>query len=305
MFNLDIIENDWETNSFRLSEEEIIEIYRSEEVTLKKYYDEIEKHRKKIHVDISAEERLLAIIFNDPKIMEKIEYEKKLAKEVKFPSKKHLSKEAQRKVVEGCLYMVFDATRDWYNFFNKRISMERIYYVCLEALMNTVKYVVHCEKPVFKFYVSKSIERNIIKYVAQWEHLTYREAYKIINNLGYDDCTLEDYDKTLELSFDYDKENAEKPSKIFYRLKNEYYDVDYIRNISSLEFMNDYNQALDNLDDVSRIVMQLSFDIDGNRGFTSKEIGEYLGFNSKKVFNIRSRAIKTLRKDAKLNKYKP
>ncbi len=35
MFNLDLIEQDWKNNSFRLSEEEIIEIYRSEGATLR------------------------------------------------------------------------------------------------------------------------------------------------------------------------------------------------------------------------------------------------------------------------------
>ena len=221
------------------------------------------------------------------------------------PVRKYLNKDLQKKVIEGTLYIVFDSTREWYKFFDGKVSMERIYYVCLEALMNSVKYMLHCEKTVFELYVLKSIERNIIKYVARWEHITYREAYEIINNYFVDrDYVLEQYGKELELSLDYDdKEELEKPAKIFYRLKNDSYDVDYIKNISSDEFMKDYISSLDNLDDIARMVMQMSFDIEGNRGLTNAEIADYLGIESTKVSNIRKKAIKTLRKDIKLNTY--
>lgn len=308
MFDLDMIEEDWKNNSFRLSEEEIIKIYSSEGVTLNKYYQEIEEFRKKTHIDIDPEKRLLGTIFGDPEIMKIIEYEQKLKEENKFPPKKRLSKESQKKVIEGCLYIVFDSTRQWYEFFNEKLSMERIYYVCLEALMNSVKYTMHCGDPVFLLYVSKSIERNIIKYVAQWEHITYRQAYGIIHNLSCDfdsdDYTFGQHNENLKLFFDYEnEEELEKPSKIFYQLKDESYDVDYIKGVSSDEFMKDYNRALENLDDVARIVMKLPFDINGNVGLTYAEIADYLGIDLKKVSNIKRRAIKTLRKDLKLNTY--
>ena len=76
--------------------------------------------------------------------------------------------------------IVFDATRNWYDFFDRKISQERLYYICLEALINCTKYVLHCEDPVFSLYVYKSIERNVIKNVANWEHLSYREVYAYV-----------------------------------------------------------------------------------------------------------------------------
>lgn len=303
MFDLDMIEADWLNNSFRLSEDEIIEIYRSENITLSKYNEQIEEYKKNTHIEMSAEERLLRAIFGNDK--EIIERENELRKKYKFPTKKYLSKDLQKKVIEGSLHIVFDSTREWYKFFDGKLSMERIYYVCLEALMNSVKYMLHCEKPVFELYVLKSIERNIIKYVARWEHITYREAYEIINNYFVNsDYVLEQHGKELKLSLDYDdKEELEKPAKIFYRLKNDSYDVDYIKSISSDEFMKDYISSLDNLDDIARMVMQMSFDIEGNRGLTNSEIADYLGIESTKVSNIRKKAIKTLRKDIKLSTY--
>lgn len=305
MFDLDIIEEDWKNNSFRLSEEEIIEIYRSENITLSKYCEQIEEYKKNTHIEMSSEERLLRAIFGNDK--EIIERENELRKKYKFPIKKYLSKELQKKVIEGSLHIVFDSTREWYKFFDGKLSMERIYYVCLEALMNSTKYMLHCEKPVFELYVLKSIERNIIKYVARWEHITYREAYEIINNYFADsNYVLEQHGKELEFSLDYDnKEELEKPSKIFYQLKDEFYDVDYIKNVSSDEFMYDYSQSLNSLDDIAKMVMQMSFDIEGNRGLTNAEIADYLGIDLNKVSNIRRRAIKTLRKDIKLNTYRP
>ena len=76
MFDLDAIERDWKINSFSLSEEEIIEIYRAEGITWKKYKEELEEYRRATRIDISAEERLLASIFNDKEILKKIELEK-------------------------------------------------------------------------------------------------------------------------------------------------------------------------------------------------------------------------------------
>lgn len=303
MFDLDMIEADWLNNSFRLSEDEIIEIYRSENITLSKYKEQIQEYKKNTHIEMSAEERLLRAIFGNDK--EIIERENELRKKYEFPIRKHLSEHLQKKVIEGSLHLVFNSTRWWYKFFDGKLSMERIYYVCLEALMNSVKYMLHCEKTVFELYVLKSIERNIIKYIARWEHITYREAYEIINNYFFGiDYVLEQHSKELELSLDYDdKEELEKPAKIFYRLKNDSYDVDYIKNISSEEFMKDYINALDDLDNVERIVMQLSFDIEGKRGFTNAEIADYLGIKSRQVSNIRKRAIKALRKDIRLNAY--
>ena len=140
---------------------------------------------------------------------------------------------------------MFDSTREWYKFFDGKVSMERIYYVCLEALINSVKYMLHCKKPVFELYVIKSIERNIIKHIAKWEHITYRKAYEIIKGFIDIDYLLGNNDKKIDLEFNYDnKEELEKPSKIYYRTRNESYNVDYTKNVSSNNFLKDYMEAL-------------------------------------------------------------
>lgn len=307
MFDLDLIEKDYNENSFRLSEEEIIEIYKSEKVCLSEVDKESKKYRDEF--SMSTEERLLLLIFGEGKKIE--EREEKLYQKLISIKKDRLSKEKQRIVVEGSLWLVFDETRYWHNVFNGEISMEKIYYICLEALMNSVKYIVHCEKPIFRFYILKSIKRNIIKYISKWEHITYREAYDMVNNLKYYKIIENSKDMKLldigegkkELSFNYDNDKVEKPSKIYYRLKNESFYVDYIKNISSDEFLRDYKLALNTLTEDEKSVMQMSFDIDGERGMTSMEIAEYLGLNAKKVDNIRSSAYKKLKKNKKLNNY--
>ena len=200
--------------------------------------------------------------------------------------------------------MVFQSAREWYNFFQSKISIERIYYICLASLMSTVKYTLHPEKKVFRFYVMRNIEKNIIQFIARHEHISYKEAYKIIHNIDYDGNTLCQHNRVSELSSDCDNEEPKKISEILYLLRNESYSIDYTKNVSSEEFMRDYYSALDNLDELERIVMQLSFDTDGNRGFTSKEIGDYLSLDSRKVSNIRKHAIKLLRKNEKLNNYR-
>lgn len=299
MFDLDLLEKEWLDNSFRLTEEEIIEIYQKEGVTLKKYSEQQEEYRRKNRTGLTAEEKLLQLFYGKN---EKIE---EPSKEMEEPVRKYLNKDLQKKVIEGTLYIVFDSTREWYKFFDGKVSMERIYYVCLEALINSVKYMLHCEKPVFELYVIKSIERNIIKHIAKWEHITYRKAYEIIKGFIDVDYLLENNDKKIDLEFNYDnKEELEKPSKIYYRIKNESYNVDYTKNVSSNNFLKDYMEALQFLEEDEKMIMQLSFDKEGNLGLTNNEISDYLGIEPNEIVSIRRKAIKTLRKNKTLNRYR-
>lgn len=300
MFDLETIEKDWLNNSFKLSEEDVIKIYQSEGATLSKYEEELAEYKRNTHLEISAEERLLRSIFGQDK--EIIESEKKLREQYVFPEKRRLSKESQNKVIEGSLYLVFDSTKEWYKFFDGLISMEKIYYICLESLVNSVKYMLHCEKPVFELYVLKSIERNIIKYVAKWNKMTYREVYQIVNSYYYN-FNKKDERNNLLCNFEISEEVI-KPSSIFYQLRNESYDVDYLKNISSSEFMEDYNKFLETLDETERMIMNLSFDFLGNPGLTNAEISDYLGIEKNKVENTRRKIMKKLRKDSKINTYR-
>lgn len=298
MFDLDIIENDWKEHSFSLSEEEIIEIFRNDGATWSKYNEELVQYKKKTSINITPEERLLAIIFGDNEILK----EEELRKKYSYPKKKHLSSNSQKVIIEGCMYIVFNATREWYHFFNEKISQEKLYYVCLEALIKCVKYVIHCEEPIFELYVYKCIERNVIKNIAKWEHLSYCDVYTYVHNI---DSKYDAYgDKVKELNFGYDdKETPESPATIVYMQRNDQYIEDYIKNISSKQFMYDYNNALDKLSEIERFVMQLSYDINGFQGFTHNEIAEYLGLSKSDITNAKRRAIRKLRNNNKLNKY--
>ncbi len=299
MFDLDAIENDWLLHSFYLSEEEIIEIFRNEGATWSKYNEELDQYTKNTSINITAEERLLAAFFGDNYILKK---EEELREKYPFPEKKHLSEKSQRIVVEGCMYMVFNSTRHWYSFFNEKISQEKLYYVCLEALIKCVKYVIHCEDPVFELYVYKCIERNIIKNIAKWEHLSYRDVYTYVHNIN------SKYDlygnEVKELNFGYDdKEIPESPASIAYMKRNEQYIEDYTKGISSKQFMYDYKNALNKLSEIEKDVMHLSYDINGFQGLTYNEISEYLGVPKKDIANAKKRAIRKLRNNSKLNKY--
>lgn len=298
MFDLEAIENDWKEHSFSLSEEEIIEIFRNEGVTWSKYKEELAQYRENTCI-ITPEERLFATITGDNEILKK---EEELRKKYSFPKKKHLSSSSQKIIIEGCMYMVFNATREWYYFFNGKISQEKLYYVCLEALINCVKYVIHCENPVFELYVSKCIERNIIKNIARWEHLSYRDVYTYIHNA----CSKFDAygNEVKELSFRYDNnEIPVSPATILYMKRNDQYIEDYVREVSSEQFIYDYNDALDKLSRIERRVMQLSYDINGFQGLTCNEISEYLGLGKSEIINVRRRAIRKLKNNDKLNKY--
>lgn len=296
MFNLDEIEKEWQENSYCLSEEEIIEIYRSEGVTQRAYDKELSDYYGN-HVNSSVEERLLKAVYGDDYIVKK--------EEKQIPERKRISLESQKRVVEGCLDTVFDNTKYWYDYFEGQISQERLYYVCLDTLIKSAKYILHSEKPFFRSYVSTSITKNIIRNVAMWEKLTYREVYRIINNEREYDYKLGEFLPYPELHFKYDdKEEAEKPSKIYYRLRKERYDDDYTRNFSSDEFYTVYKEVLGELDETAKEVMQLVFDSNGNRILTFHEIAECLGIKENMVVNAKRRAIRKLKKDRRINRFK-
>ena len=304
MFDLEIIENDWKVNSFKLSENQIIEIYQSEGATFNRYFNDIKEYNENTHVKMTAEERLLAAIFGeDQKI--KIE-EQSLREKYEEPKKIRLSEKNQKRVVEGCLDVVFDDTKYWYDYFDGNIEMEKIYDICLDSLINSVKYCLHNEKQTFRNFISKSIERNIIKYIAKIEHISYRDAWCIINNNGFrftDDFIFEKPER-LKFNFDYDREIVQKPSKIYSYLRKEKYDIDYIKNVSSNEFMQEYNDILGSFDDLTISVMRLIFDSEGNLGLTCKEISDYLGLTSNKISTIKKKTLKKLSTDERIIKYR-
>lgn len=302
MFDLDIIEEDWQNNSFSLSENEIIEIFRSEGATLRKYNEKIEEWRKNTHVNIAAYDRLWALMFHDDSIFKK---EEELRKKHPYPTKKYLSEESRKKVIEGCMNIVFDATRNWYDFFDRKISQERLYYICLEALINCTKYVLHCEDPVFSLYVYKSIERNAIKNVANWEHLSYREVYAYV---VYKKDSDEKYyfleDEIKQLHFEYgSNEVPMKPSTIAYMKRKEQYEVDYTKSLLEEEFKSDYQKAIASLDEIEKGILSLSYDVNGYPGLTCDEIARYYGIEKKNITNIKIKALRKLRKNVRFNKY--
>lgn len=305
MFDLNMIEQDYLKNSFRLKEKEIIEIYQAENATLSAYEKDLENYRKKTGNTYyeTAEQRLLIAIFEHEKRNEYVQQHQKLIDEIPKPQKRHLSKEAQKKVIEGCLFIVFNSTREWYNFFRGKISMENLYYICLESLFNSVKYMTHCEKPVFELYVLKSIEQSIIKYISRINHISYRQSYDIVTSIqNIDTFTFEKEMDTIFSNFGI-KEEIEKTTKIFYRLKEKEIYYDYLKNISSIEFLSEYKKALSELNNDEEIVMQLSYDINGYKGLTYAEIGDYLGYSIKEVSNIKRNAIKKLRRNINLKRY--
>lgn len=305
MFDLDIIEKDWKENSFYLSDDEIMQIYIQEGITTKELSENMKAYFSM--GKISAEDRLFATMFDDEEEKEKIE--KANEKRTKYLNnillnKKKLSNSSQMKIVEGCMDVVFKKTREWYITFDGNISMEKLYYICLDSLFNSVKYCIHYStKPCFRLYVEKSIERNIIKMIARKEHISYKNAYCIIFKLMNHYDNIDKYEKK-ELEYGYDREIPYKPSRIYELVKNERYDEDYIKNISSEDFMLDYNKALSELSDKECEIMSLLYDMNGKEGLTYKEIYDFLGIKPSKIRNIKKRVKIKLKSDERFDKYR-
>lgn len=202
-------------------------------------------------------------------------------------------------MIEGSLDIVFSETHNWYNFFSRKISLEKIYYLCLEALISSVKYIVHSEKPVFKLYVLKGIRTSIIKYAAKITKKSYRQIYETMGYYFRNYINKQfpgDIPKIIE-------EEPQKPTRINFQKQKDIYEVNYIKDLSNAEFMKDYRHALANMDYTFEKVMEMSYDIDGNEGLSNNEISDYLGINSKQVSYIRKEALKKLSKDKNLIKY--
>ena len=216
-----------------------------------------------------------------------------------------LSHSSQMKVVEGTLDVVFDSTRCWYEMLNKSIPMEEIYNLSVDSLMNAAKYCIHFStKMCFRSYAYEFIRRNMISLVARKERISYKNAYCIIykrfikmyeeNRLLYN---------VYELSYDYTKEIPYKPSSIYEMIRKEIYEENYIKNISSEEFIKDYNYAIKGLDSLEEMLIKLLYDKNGLNGLTYKEISDYLGISPNEVYNIKKKVIRKLNKNARFYKY--
>ncbi len=314
MFDLDAIEKDWKDNSFCLTDEEIRKIYIEEGVTIDAYYnavEECEKNKPKFEGAVSLSQRILWNLFGDTEKEEEYrrkaqEYEKVLKEYYakNDPKKPRLSIESQKKVVEGSMDIVFSLTRSWYERLNRVISLEELYYLSLDTLLNAAKYCVHYDtKNCFRSYVKTCMDKNIIKFLAKKEHISYRNAYCIFSNTMHWPENAKLY-KVKKFSFDYDKEIPYKPSSIYEMTKDESVELDYTREVSSEEFMDDYNNALSEFDPQDIKVMSLSYDKEGQNILTAKEINEITGIEVKKIKVIRDKVRRNLRKDQRFDKYR-
>ena len=219
--------------------------------------------------------------------------------------KRHLSSEGQKKVVAGSLDIVFNQTRYYYKFFNKKISQETLYYICLYALMNAVKYLCISSKifyneykkiSLFRLYIEKSIRDAIIKYLAKSEHTGYREIYRQLQK-----CMPGEASKWFYLDYEEEKEISTNP----FELRDvEQVEYDYISDTSSSEFMRIYHKALDKFDPLEKRVMLLAYDSDGYSILTYQEIGIILGIPASQVATIKKRVIGYLQNDYELIQYK-
>lgn len=312
MFDLDAIEKDWKENSFCLSDKDILEIYKAEGITTTAFKEEIDSIKDRFPHNPTAEERLIASIFGDSKREEIEKQDKEIQDQIDacLSDRRRLSEDAQKKIIEGCMDVVFDSTRFWYDFFDAKVPIEKLYYVCLEALISSVKYCVHFStKSCFKSYVHESIRKNIIKHMAKWEHISYRNAFYIIDKIQSDKYGIPQREELYRSEFkpyfeyDYDRMQVEKPSRMYERLKNFGEEVNFVGITSSSLFMSDYEEALADLPKRQEYIMRLSFDSNGYRHLSTKEIGDKLGVDRSKVEKTKAKALLKMRNNERLQRY--
>lgn len=99
-------------------------------------------------------------------------------------------------------------------------------------------------------------------------------------------------------------ENPVSPFELNFLLRNETSKVNIMERINTDDFFKDYHHILEKLSEDERIVMQLSYDIYVYYGLTYKEIADFLGIERNKVASIKKRALKHVRNNSLLNKYR-
>lgn len=212
------------------------------------------------------------------------------------PKKIKLSPEKQKKVVEGCMYLVFNETRFWDNATGHVFDLEELYTLCLFSLINATKNCCHYQKPVFSLLVSETVRRNIYNLIGKQMHLTYREVYQKIDNWELEHKPIDDNDYQL---YDIPKkeivEIATDPKEIFLMTKDNPTDDEYQK--ESDAFMEAYYQELSKLSGYERSIMSMSYDNNGYPGLTNKEIAENLVIDDKQVSHLKSKLKKKIKKD--------
>lgn len=315
MFDLDAIEKDWKENSFCLTDKEIRQIYISEGVTNKAYGQTCYKfYNERPQSKYTLDEKLIIHLFGSSEEREKLEEDRQQTNTAvdeylkNEPKRPYLSHESQMKVVEGSMDIVFKLVRSWHKEYNK-LSLEDLYDVALDGLFAAAKYCLHyATADRFRGYARRFIYIQVIKYIAKKEGISYRNAYCIDMHEFEDWQEHSEENKRLysirEFSYDYAKETPYKPSAIYNMTKDNSYDVDYIKDISSEEFMNTYNKAISELDDTDKKIMGLVYDKDGESILTHDEVADILGIEVNKVINTKRKVKNRLRNDYHFDKFR-
>lgn len=310
-FDMDVVEADWLKNGVRLSDKKIREIYIQEDATMAAYLKKVEECKDKLpKPPLSSEEKLLASIFNDVEklaIIEEFtkENNKRLA-EI-YADKPRLSEESRKRVVEGCMDVVFNMVRRYYRIFGTRISMEDLYYSCLESLNNSAKYCLHyVTKDCFRAYAIKGMRMQIVSYIARRERITWRNANYLVtmletgNKKDYFDYYYVGYTEELKLERRSIVAELRPRESVNYLLRNRSYVVDYVREITLKELSTDCLDVLDSLTSLEEYVLRKRFE----QQYTEKEIAELLHIDIGEVREIKKRALHKLRNSHVFDKYR-
>ena len=293
MFDIDKLEEEWKKLYKALSEEEIYDIYKSDGATYDNLDDRIKDYNNYVNAKITPEERLLYSIFGtNEEIKKKLDEEQQRRENTKYPEENHLSLDKQKIVVEGCMDVVFEVTRKWYESFNGSIDIEDIYYTAIYSLISAVRRCVHNGKMTFKRYVHSYIYTSISRMVAKKLGIKPSELEK--------DMYFNKVDK-------YNKNDIEVPTKpgtVNYMLANTPYYENFNEGVSNDEFIKDYNDVINKLPFYEKEVFRLSYDNEGYPGLTYSEISEYLGISNNDVRNAKRRVIRKLRNNDIINSYK-
>ena len=314
-FDMDVVEADWLKNGVCLSDEDIREIYIQEGVTWSAYQKKVKECEDKLpKPPLSSEEKLLASIFNDEEkiaISEKFEKENDRKLDEIYADKPRLSEESRKRVVEGCMDLVFGMVRGYYRIFGTRVPMEDLYYNCLEALNNSAKYCLHYKtKDCFRAYAAKGMRRQIVSYIARRERIAWRNANYLVtmletgNKKDYFDYYHVGYTEEIKLERRSIVAELRPRESINYLLRNRSYVVDYVREIAREITLKDLSidcmDVLDSLTSLEEYVIRKRFE----QQYTEKEIAELLHIDIREVREIKKRALHKLRDSHVFDKYR-
>lgn len=224
------------------------------------------------------------------------------------------SVELRNKIFQGTIKLARFYAKKYTYLCKGKISYDDLFQMASEALLSACTYYVPNGSANFFTYASRCIVNHLNKEVFPKKKKKKEDFYqKEQENLHYLQMFINSYCSALSTFQSSEKISTSKFLKDFYDQLKQYNQVmldtgktqkkSVEEEVELKLFLEDYQEALEELNELQRVILQYWFDENGIHSMNAKEIASLLNLTPAKVYQEKDKAIKKLQKSKKLKSY--